>query len=51
MHDDITFEAQRAMNEDEFRAAVKRIRERKERERKAKEEEEKKAEQKAIAAP
>jgi hypothetical protein len=50
-HDEIMYEAQRAMNEDEFRAAVKRIRERKERERKAKEEEEKKAEQKTIAAP
>lgn len=33
MHDDIAFQAQRAMNESEFRNAVKAIRERKERER------------------
>lgn len=33
---DINYQAQRAINEDEFRAAVKRIRERKERERKEK---------------
>jgi hypothetical protein len=50
-HDEIMYQAQRAMNEDEFREAVKRIRERKDRERKAKQEEEKKAEQKTIAAP
>jgi hypothetical protein len=33
MHDDIAFQAQRAMNQEEFRNAVKSIRERKERER------------------
>ena len=33
MRSDIQYQAQRAMNEDEFRAAVKRIRERKDRER------------------
>ena len=33
MHSDIAFQAQRAMNEEDFRAAVKRIRERKDRER------------------
>ena len=33
MHDDIAFQAQRALNEDEFRSAVKEIRQRKERER------------------
>jgi hypothetical protein len=33
MHDDIAFQAQRALNQEEFRSAVKAIRERKERER------------------
>jgi len=33
MHDDIAFQAQRALNQEEFRNAVKSIRERKERER------------------
>jgi hypothetical protein len=42
MHSDIQYEAQRSLNEDEFRDAVKRIRERKEREHEAKVEEEKK---------
>jgi len=42
MHNDIQYEAQRSLNEDEFRDAVKRIRERKEREHEAKVEEQKK---------
>ena len=42
MHNDIMYQAQRAMNEDEFRAAVKRIRERRERERREAEEQKQK---------
>ena len=38
MNSDIQFQGQRALNEDEFRAAVKRIRERRERERREAEE-------------
>lgn len=52
---DIAYQAQRAMNEEDFNKAVKQIRERKQREHdaemKRKQEEKKKAEQKAIAEP
>jgi hypothetical protein len=50
MRNDIQFHAQRAMNEEEFRAAVKAIRERKEKERKA-QLEKKKKDEKTIASP
>ncbi|HEU5185187.1 MAG TPA: hypothetical protein VFU01_11500 [Gemmatimonadaceae bacterium] len=49
---DINYHAPRAMNAEEFRTAVKRIRERKERERRqAREAAEKKAKEQKIAAP
>jgi hypothetical protein len=41
-HEDIQFQGQRALNQDEFRAAVKRIRERRERERRQAEEQKQK---------
>jgi hypothetical protein len=52
MTQDINYNAPRAMNEEEFRTAVKRIRERKERERReAREASEKKAKEQKSAAP
>ena len=52
MTQDINYNAPRAMNAEEFRTAVKRIRERKERERReAREESEKKAKEQKSAAP
>jgi hypothetical protein len=52
MSQDINYNAPRAMNAEEFRTAVKRIRERKERERReAREAEEKKAKEQKSPAP
>ena len=52
MTQDINYNAPRAMNAEEFRTAVKRIRERKERERReAREESEKKAKEQKTVAP
>jgi hypothetical protein len=50
MRSDIQYHAQRAMNEEEFRAAVKAIRERKEKERKA-QLEKKKKDERIISSP
>jgi hypothetical protein len=52
MTQDINYNAPRAMNAEEFRTAVKRIRERKERERReAREEREKNAKEQKPVAP
>ena len=51
MHNEIQYEAQRSLNEDEFRDAVKRIRERKDRERQQQEADKKKKAKDAQPQP